>query len=112
MLDAISHIERLVNLGDQFEVIDTLADMDAELVSINHPGKRLAESLTSLRLCKQILIPREKNSAERCGVIQQGIVRKTLGVIGLGSQYLDFSPAQSMSNRRRDMDVHVQSEAQ
>ena len=70
MFDSISHIGLLIHLGHQFEIMDTLANGDADLVSINHSGKRLAFLLTDTGNRQQIRVLREEHSVERSGALE------------------------------------------
>jgi hypothetical protein len=112
MFHSIDHIGWLINLGHQFEILDALADGDTKLVRIDHPGKRLARSLTSLGFREQVLVLRAEHPTKRSGAIKQSIIGKPPGMVGLGDQNIHFAPTQPSGNCSRNVDIHIEAEAQ
>lgn len=83
-----------------------------KLVCVNDTGEGSRHLLTALGFGKEVFVPGKEHMAQTSGAFQQGVVGETLRMISLGRQYFDAAAAQAEGYRRRDMDVHVEGEAQ
>ena len=92
--------------------MDALANGDTELVGINDPGEWLAASLALFGYREQVFVLRDEHSTERRSAFEQNVIGKPPGIIGLGRQNFHFTAAKPNGNCRRNVDIHIETEAQ
>ncbi len=83
VLDAAGEVLRLQDLCHQPQVVDALANGDAQLVRVNNAGKYRARSLPLRAFVQKILVPREQHAIQRQGSIEQRRVQEAPAAIFL-----------------------------
>ena len=99
VLDAIGHLIRVAEGGQQLQFDDTLANWYSELMSIKHSAEGNPFTLTSIRLSQEIRIAREHHAAEFRGSVQQMDVARAEQSIVLHRPDVDAAAPEFPSDR-------------
>ena len=105
---------RLLGSGssqNQVEIVDASADRNVLLMRKDNGRKRQSASLAPNSFGEEIRISREDDASETTCPVEKLGVEKTSGAVFLRRQDVMASPPQRSGDRRRDMDIHVDSEA-
>ena len=73
----IPQVYFVVDLRDQLDALDGLADREIELTAESQSGKRLGRSLTVTTDAQQILVLTEQDATQRGGAFEKGGVIKS-----------------------------------
>jgi len=111
MLDAINEIGRNTTLSDNLQVLDALADCDAQLMSVDHAGQGDAGALPPGGFCQQILVPAEEHPVQLTGPLKQCSIIQSRGSVGLRGEHIHTPPYQGSRDHRRHMNVRVEGNA-
>jgi len=112
MLDAVLHVFRRSGRGNQGQILHAASDRNAELVGVDQARKRFRGLLPSRAYPKKIPIPGKEHTVQgsRAGE-QDGVVCFCMQVV-LSRRYRNIPSPQCIGDALRDMDIHVEPQAQ
>jgi hypothetical protein len=88
---AVDPFFRFARFGDQFQIGNTLADSDVELMSIDDSGKEYSTLLAPLCFAQQVIILRKKYAPKFGGTIEEFRVIEFCGLVILSCEDIYFA---------------------
>ena len=107
VLHAVDEFIRIKNRRDEFQIMDTLADRDFELVRVDQCQEALSGSLALRCFAQEIFVLAEKHAPKESGSVEKrGILNLRRAVI-LSGDHVNTSLPQSLGDCEPNVDVHV-----
>src|SRR6516162_8957079 len=89
VLNPVSHVLRLEDFGNQFQIPNGLPNRYAELVSVDDAGERRTCSRTPMRNHQQVLVLTEKHAAKPGCSVQKRVIVKQRRAILFSREHID-----------------------
>ncbi len=111
MLNAVHEIFRFGTFRNEFEVLNTAANGDTELMRVNQSCEILAAVLTFCGFGQKIFVPAEHHTAKFTGAVQQVGIVEPRGAIGLCRQHVNATSRQRPRDRCGNVNIQVERNA-
>ena len=108
---AVHHFPRFEHAGDQRQIGDEFTNANALLMRLNDAREFLIFALPAGRLCQQVFVLGDRNSAKRSGAIKPGGVRQPGCIIPLRGQNVYATRQQFGGDWVGNMHIQVKRQA-